>query len=210
MLDNSGDPEGLTDQTEGNPVRLPVDRLTRERFETEALQHLDTVYRVAFVLCTSSDEADDLVQETFIRAFRAFEGFELRSYGAKPWLLRILHNTFYSYKNKQRRRPVTIDDLDFDQFSSKSDDGALPLTMESFDWETVEEEIKTAMFDLQPEYRAVLMLWAVEGLSYKEIAEVCECALGTVMSRLYRARKQLSQQLQHFAKDRKWSNERKK
>ncbi len=209
MLENRGDPEGLNDQTEALPKKQPVDRATRERFEVEALKHLDTVYRVAVMLCRSSDEAEDLVQETFIRAFQAFKGFELRSYGAKPWLLRILHNTFYSYKNKQRRSPATIDDLDFDQFSGKSDDGALPLTTESFDWDTVEDEIKTAMFDLQPEYRMVLMLWAVEGLSYKEIAEVCNCALGTVMSRLYRARKQLSQQLHHFANDRKWSNERK-
>lgn len=208
MLDNRGDPDGLADQTEGKPKNAPVDRLTRERFEAEALQHLDTVYRVAFVLCSSGDEAEDLVQETFIRAFQAFEGFELRSYGAKPWLLRILHNTFYSYKNKQKRSPVTIDDLDFDQFASHSDTSTLPITLETFDWEAVEDEIKTAMFDLQPEYRTVLMLWAVEGLSYKEIAEVCECALGTVMSRLFRARKQLSQQLCNFAKDRKWSNER--
>lgn len=208
MLENRGDSGGSSDQTDGKPKGHPVDRKTRERFEDQALQHLDTVYRVAFVLCSSGDEAEELVQETFFRAFQAFGSFELRSYGAKPWLLRILHNTFYTYKNRQKRNPVTIEDLDFDQFSNKSDGGYQPLTMETFDWNVVEDEIKTAMFELPPEYRTVLMLWAVEGLSYKEIADVCDCALGTVMSRLYRARKQLSQELSQYAKKRKWPTKR--
>lgn len=208
MFNHRGDTEGSTDRVEKKTGIQPIDRAIRERFEVEALKHLDTIYRVAVILCSSGDDVEDLVQETFIRAFQAFEGFELRAYGAKPWLLRILHNTFYSYKGKQRRSPVTLEDLDFDQFAQRPDLDDQPLSVDSFNWEVVDEKIKEALFELQPEYRMVLMLWAVEGLSYQEISEICNCALGTVMSRLYRARKLLGQQLHDFAKEHNWPTKR--
>lgn len=208
MFNHRDDAEGSADQVENKSEIQPIDRSIRERFEDEALKHIDTVYRVALVLCSSGDDVEDLVQETFIRAFQAFGGFELRAYGAKPWLLRILHNTFYSYKGKQRRRPVTLEDLDFDQFAQKHDSDDQPLSVDSFNWEDVDEKIKAAMFKLQPEYRTVLMLWAVEGQSYQEISEICECALGTVMSRLYRARRLLGQQLRDYAKEHNWPTKR--
>lgn len=208
MFNHRGDTEGSADQVKNISDIQPIDRSIRERFEVEALKHLDSVYRVAVILCSSGDDVEDLVQETFIRAFQAFGGFELRDYGAKPWLLRILHNTFYSYKGKQRRSPVTLDDMDFDQFAQGHDLDDQPLSVSSFNWEAVDEKIKTAMFELQPEYQMVLMLWAIEGRSYQEISEICDCALGTVMSRLYRARRLLGQQLRDFAKEHNWSTKR--
>jgi len=176
----------------------------KSRFEAIVLPHLDAVFRVALVLGRNASEADDLVQETFTRALRAFDGFELREYGAKPWLLRILHNVFYSQGNSRRREPTLLDDIDFDHFEDELTEFITePTTVETMNWDKVDEELKQAVAQLQPEYRIVLLLWAVEGLSYKEIATACNCAMGTVMSRLYRARQILGQRLHAFARERR-------
>ena len=182
---------------------------TKKRFESVALPHLDAVYRMARVLASGEGEADDLVQETYVRAYRAFDRFELREYGPRPWLLRILYNVFCTAKGKQRREPTLLDDVDFDHFAEELDRAPLePVSVEAINWEHFDEELKNAVARLQPEYRGVLLLWAIEELSYKEIAAVCGCALGTVMSRLYRARKLLAQRLQEYARERNLSTER--
>jgi len=182
---------------------------TRERFEALAMPHLDTVFRVARSLALDENEADDLTQETYVRAFRAFDGFELREYGAKPWLLRILHNVFYSAAGKKRRRPTLLDDVDFDHFEDElHHERTEPLSLETFDWEKIDEELKSALNELQEEYRTVLLLWGVEGLSYKEIAVACDCAMGTVMSRLSRARQILGRNLREYAEARRLSTKR--
>ena len=144
-----------------------------------------------------------------MRAFTAFERFELREYGARPWLLRILHNVFYTGRTRRRREPTLLDDVDFDRFADESNHSTSdPASVESTDWEQFDEELKGAVGRLQPEYRAVLLLWAIEGLSYKEIAHVCHCALGTVMSRLYRARQLVGSTLRDYAGERNMPAER--
>ncbi len=186
-----------------------MDPTVKERFESAALPHFPNVYRMARSLARDDAEADDLVQETFVRAFRAFGSFELREYGAKPWLLRILHNVFYTARGRQRRQPTLLDDVDFDHFADEMTDAQLdPPTAETIDWDRVDEELKATIQQLRPEYRSVLLLWAIEGLSYKEIAAVCHCALGTVMSRLYRARQLLWRGLHEYARQRKLNTER--
>ncbi len=186
-----------------------VGSATKTHFEAVVLPHLDAVYRMARVLASHDAEAEDLVQETFTRAFRAFERFELREYGPRPWLLRILHNVFCTAKGKQRREPTLLDDVDFDSFADELDHvSLLPTTVDTINWDLFDEELKSAVARLQPEYRVVLLLWAIEELSYKEIAEVCGCALGTVMSRLYRARQLLGQRLRDYARGRKLDTQR--
>lgn len=176
----------------------------KTRFEAIALPHLDALYRMACMLTIDRAEADDLVQETFVRAFRGFDRFELREYGARPWLLRILHNVFYSTRGKRRREPILLDDVDFDHFADESHGaGSNGRKDGGIDWEDVDEELRAAVDDLPSEYRLVLMLWSIEGYSYKEIAAVCDCPLGTVMSRLYRARQSLGKRLQRYAHERK-------
>jgi len=175
----------------------------RATFEQLALPHLDAMYRVARRLAGSQAEAEDLVQEACYRALRSFDGFELRAYGVKPWLLRILHNVFYSHREREGRQPSLLDDVDFDCFSGELEPPSLETWPEALpDWDDFDEEIKAAVQDLAPEYRTVLLLWAFEGMQYKEIAAVCQCAVGTVMSRLYRARQQLSQRLAGYARER--------
>lgn len=178
-----------------------MDSNPRERFEAIALPHLDAVFRMACALAGSDVEAEDLVQETFLRGFRAFDTFELREYGARPWLLRILHNVFYTSKTRDRRVPTLLDDVDFDHFADELDEGEIPVSVDAMDWDRFDEEVKRAVLELQPEYRFVLLLWAIEGLTYREIAEVCHCALGTIMSRLYRARQLLSRRLRGYARE---------
>lgn len=197
------------DDAESPKAAEPVDAQTRAQFEAVALPHLDAILRFARALVANESEAHDLVQETFVRAFRAFHRFELREYGPKPWLLRILHNVFYTAKGRQGREPTLLNDVDFDHFEGEKNASAmLPPSIHRIDWEAFDEEIKAAISELRPEFRVVLLLWAIEGLSYREIAVVCDCALGTVMSRLYRARHALREQLKAYAQDRGLGRER--
>lgn len=181
----------------------------RARFEQIALPHLDMVYRMACLLTGNEIEAEDLSQETFTRAYHRFDGFELRDYGARPWLLRIQYNAWYALRLKSRREPTLLDDVDFDHFADELESPGWDAdTADSINWDNVDEELKRAVTKLQPAYRNVLLLWAIEGLSYKEIAHVCDCAIGTVMSRLYRARQLLRRELLDYAHDRKINTER--
>ncbi len=204
FLKSVDEPLGSKDRVEDPQV----DSSIKTRFEAVAVPHLDTVYRMACTLARNRTDADDLVQETFVRAFRAFGRFELRAYGARPWLLKILHNVFYTTKGR-RRRELLLEDADFDRFADGGNgNGTEAASAETVNWDDFDEELKAAVGQLQPEYRVALLLWSIEGLSYKEIAEVCDCALGTVMSRLYRARQVLGRQLREYAHERQLSTER--
>lgn len=186
-----------------------VNKTATEKFEESVLPHLETVYRVALSLTNDPTDAEDLVQETVVHAVRGFHTFELRHYGAKPWLMRIMHNVFYKSCERRRRAPTLLDDVDLDYFEEELADAVLDNSVESgFHWDNLDQELKSAVNGLRPEYRVTLLLWAVEGLSYKQIAYACDCAMGTVMSRLYRARQVLGRQLRQFAVDRRLGGRR--
>lgn len=172
---------------------------TEDRFRELVLCHMELVYRLALKLCGNSHQAEDLVQETFLRAHRGFDSFELREYGAKPWLLKILYNAFFNSRNEAARTPTLLADLGLDEFPAELSTDAEVLTPEAMNWEGFDEELKRAVERLAPEYRAVILLWAIGDLSYKEIGQVLDCAIGTVMSRLHRARQQLGEQLAEYA-----------
>ena len=181
----------------------------KEQFERVALPHLDSVYRMARRLTRDGTEVEDLVQETFAQACRSFNTFELRDYGAKPWLLRILYNVFCTSVRKRRRGPLLFDHVTLDSFVEELDSAQLePLTSENVDWDGMDEEIKHAVEQLNPDHRIVLLLWALEGSSYREIAAVCDCPIGTVMGRLYRARQTLWKYLRAYARDRRIDTKR--
>ncbi len=168
-------------------------------FRELAIQELDAVYRMAMTLAREPNEAADLVQDTYLKAFKAEARFELRTAGVRPWLFKILHNNFYS-RYHQRKREATIgDDIVHDHVEPVSDQPPPAWDLQSLDWEQVDDRLKHAIAELPEHYREVLLLWAVEGLKYREIAEVLGVALGTIMSRLYRARQLLSTQLAELA-----------
>jgi RNA polymerase sigma-70 factor (ECF subfamily) len=170
------------------------------QFEELVLCHFDLVYRLALKFTHNPHEAEDLVQETFLKAHRAFSGFELRAYGAKPWLLKILHNVYLTRRGQASRAPTLMDDLSLDDLAAELEPEPMPtFTLGGVNWENFDDELKAAVEALAPDYRAVLLLWALGDLSYREIADVLGCALGTVMSRLYRARHQLGVTLAGYA-----------
>ncbi len=172
-----------------------------QEFRQLAVAELDSVYRMAYHLARHPDEAADLVQETFVKALKAEATFELREAGIRPWLFKILHNVFYTKIGKQRRGPTLVDDLGHESAASELDEPAPCWDLQSLDWEQVDERLKQAIDELDPRYRDVLLLWAVEGLKYREVADVLDVPLGTVMSRLYRARAILSGRLGEMARE---------
>ena len=164
-------------------------------FERLALEQIDLLYRVARRLMRDPNRAEDLVQETYLRALRSRDGFNLEEFGIKPWLLRILYNLHLSRAQREDRQPQTLEDLDLAGPDRRS--ASLPIDSRSF--EGMDQELVRAIDALSEEYQSVLMLWAVEDFSYKEIAEALDIPIGTVMSRLHRVRQKLSEELQDYA-----------
>lgn len=173
----------------------------RESFEALALPHLEAVYRVARRLARREHEAEDLVQETFLKAYRAFGDFEMREFGVKPWLFRILNNTFLNRQARERLAPRAVEHADLERAGDGDGRAYGPPRL---DFEHVDGEVKRAIEDLPEEFRSVLLLWATMELSYQEIADALGIPLGTVMSRLHRARQHLSRALDGYARERRW------
>jgi len=171
-------------------------KLIQQEFEKLALEQLDTVYRVARRLARDPNRAEDLVQETYLRALRSRDGFELQQYGIRPWLLRILYNLHLSRGEHESRQPLAIADEQLDMAADPSAK-TLPIDLRSPD--SMDQRLVHAMDALGEDYRSVLLLWAVEELSYKEISHALDVPIGTVMSRLHRARQKLSEQLRDLA-----------
>lgn len=166
---------------------------------------MDAVYRMAMQLARHPDKASDLVQETYLKAFRSAAGFEERGKGMRAWLFTILHHTFYSDVKRASRGPMLVEEIfDADESQPAPDDPLPAWDLASLDWEHVDDRIKEAIDELSPEHREVLLLWGVEGLKYREIADRLDVPIGTIMSRLHRARKSLTDSLEDFAADRGW------
>lgn len=167
-------------------------------FRDLMLGELDAVHRLAFHLTLSREEAEDLVQEAYLRAFKSRETFRPgEPGGARPWLFKILHNLHRSRLERRLREPRADDDLD------ARPAGPPDVPPAAIDWEQVDDRLKGAIEALPPNLRAVLLLWAVEGLKYREIADVVGAPLGTVMSRLFRARQMLAGGVADLAQERR-------
>jgi RNA polymerase sigma-70 factor (ECF subfamily) len=158
--------------------------LTR-RFEQAVLPHLDAAYNLARWLCADGHDAEDVVQEAYLRAFRAFGNF--RGEETRCWLLTIVRNTCYTWltKNRSRMHELTPE-LDSPKVISDAFDPQAPLIREA-----EVQLVHTALEDLPPEYREVIVLRELEELSYKQISQIAAVPIGTVMSRLSRARQRL-------------------
>ena len=168
-------------------------KLSREQFEGLALEQMDMLYRVAKRMTRDPHRAEDLVQETFLRAFRSADDFDLQEYGIRPWLIRILHNLNVSKGQREKRQPASVEDEHLDSAAITQD----PFPAST--WEGMDQQLKRAFDGLPEEYQTAMHLWAIEELSYKEIADSLAIPLGTVMSRLHRARQRLSEQLKDYA-----------
>jgi RNA polymerase sigma-70 factor (ECF subfamily) len=169
--------------------------LSAEEFGKLALEQIDTLARVAASLTGNRAEAEDLVQETYLRALRARTQFEPRGdQGLRPWLLRILHNTHLTRATRARRQPVATDPETLEGHAGEGANAAFPAIPHELD-----DTVRAAVAELPPDLRSALTLWAVEELSYKEMATVLDIPIGTVMSRMHRARQALAAKLRQRA-----------
>ena len=181
---------------------LPHDR--HAEFEEVALPHIDALFNMALNLTRNRKDAEDLVQEAYLRAYRFFDSYQSGTH-IKAWLFRILRNTFI---NRYRASKVRPEEVDFGKveatFESIVDaeylQGHQPPSPETVVMDGVlDSEVEEAMASIPEEYRTVVVLALVEEMSYKEIASSLEIPIGTVMSRLHRGRKLLQTRLQEYA-----------
>jgi RNA polymerase sigma-70 factor (ECF subfamily) len=160
----------------------------RARFERIALPHLEAAYNLARWLTRHEHDAEDVVQEAYMRAFTYFDAF--RGDEGRAWLLRVVRNTCYTWLQKHRPPEPTVS-LDEKVHAPNSALGPEELFLK----QATSEELHAAVAELPLEFREVIVLRDLEGLAYKEIAAVLSIPLGTVMSRLTRARARLAQRL---------------
>jgi RNA polymerase sigma-70 factor (ECF subfamily) len=174
------------------------------KFAELAMPYMDQLYSAALRMTRNPADAEDLVQETYLRAYRGFGGFQDGT-NLKAWLYRILTNTYINSYRAKKRRPdeSDLDEVD-DLYLYRRLGGIEAATLgrsaeeELMDWFT-ESEIKEALEDLPEQFRMAVLLADVEGFSYKEIAEILDVPIGTVMSRLHRGRTGLQKRLYEFA-----------
>jgi len=172
-----------------------MDTMLEAVFREQALRHLDALYATALRLTRRSAEAEDLVQETVMRAYSSFERFEPGT-NCRAWIFRILMNTFINGYRRRRRERVLFDtslDGTFLEHTARA-----PGRVDVADL-ALDDEVERALDELPEEYRSVVLLVDVSDLSYKEVAMVLGCPLGTVMSRLHRARRALQRRLAGYA-----------
>jgi RNA polymerase sigma-70 factor (ECF subfamily) len=159
------------------------------RFEEVILPHLDAAYNLARWLTRNDDDAQDMVQEAYLRAFKFFEDF--RGVDGRPWLLTIVRNTCYTWLQQHRAHDLTTS---FDEeIHTAESDGWNPAALALKSDES--QMLRQALEELPVEFREVIALRDLEGFSYKEIADIAKIPVGTVMSRLARARERMKQSL---------------
>ena len=180
------------------------ERDLRSRFEADALPLLSNLYTAAYRLTRNAADAEDLVQETFLRAYRGFHQFEPGT-NLKAWIYRILTNTFINSYRKKQREPQTVSDDEVEDwylYSKMVEDGAEPSAEASVLESLPDEDVQEALSSLPEPFRIAVLLADVEGFSYKEIAEITEVPIGTVMSRLHRGRRALEKRLWNVVRER--------
>jgi RNA polymerase sigma-70 factor (ECF subfamily) len=179
----------------------------KEQFTSDAMQYAPQLFSTALRMTRNRSDAEDLVQETYIKGWRSFHTFQ-EGTNLRAWLFRIMTNTYINKYNAQKRKgtEVELDDveelflykrlgsIDQSQLSSSAEDQMLDLF--------TDDEVKNALESLPEDFRIPVLLSDVDGFSYKEIAEMLEIPMGTVMSRLHRGRKAMQKMLYAYARDR--------
>jgi RNA polymerase sigma-70 factor, ECF subfamily len=190
------------------------DRERRSLFEAEAVPHMDALYSSALSMTRNSATADDLIQETYLKAWRFWDKFEPGT-SCKAWLFRIMTNTYINMYRKWSREPHKVGFEDIEGHSESKIASDAPIAMqplldvterEAFD-NLFTDEVKAAIESLPLYFRVVALLSDVQGFTYQEIADILDIPIGTVRSRLSRARSMLQEALRDYARERGLSGE---
>lgn len=172
-------------------------------FEREFYPHIDALYNFAFHLTYNEDDSNDLVQETYLKAYRFAESY-VEGTNAKAWLFKILKNAFINEYRKKSKQPTKVDYEDVIGYQDSEDTGSsttdsLDLRQEVFQG-ILGDEVTKAINSLPVDFRMVILLCDIEGFTYEEIAKIVNIPIGTVRSRLHRARQMLKEKLIDYAK----------
>ncbi len=171
-----------------------------EIFELEFLPHIHSIYNFAYRITFDEDDAKDLVQETYLKSFRFIDSFE-KGTNAKAWLFRILKNSFINEFRKKNKEPVKIDYQEVEAFYNSDELNHMitsNLQVEAIK-EMIGDEVSIALNSLEVDFRTVIILCDIEGFSYEEMALILDVPIGTIRSRLHRARNLLREKLKRYA-----------
>ena len=182
---------------------MSAEKMRKDRiFEKEFLPHMDALYNFGFHLCYNEDDANDLVQETFMKAYRFIDSYQEGS-NAKAWLFKILKNAFINEYRKKSKRPNKVDFEDVVNYHDSEDTsyvGSLDMREEIFR-DMIGDEVMFALNALPVDFRTVILLCDIEGFTYEEMSKIIDIPIGTVRSRLHRARNMIKEKLKSYAKN---------
>lgn len=188
----------------GLSVMTSADSARSQLFEEQAMEHIDKLYAHAMRKTGNSADANDLVQETYLKAFAAFDQFQ-QGTNIKAWLHRILENTYINQYRKQKNQPYYSPLEDLEDWQLGDAESRTATSSRSAEAEAIDHlpasAIKDALQALPEDFRAAVYLVDVEGYSYQEVADIMDTPTGTVMSRLHRGRKLLREQLADYARE---------
>jgi RNA polymerase sigma-70 factor (ECF subfamily) len=170
-------------------------------FNSEFMPHIDSMYNFAYRLTNDEDDANDLVQDTYLKAFRFINSFQ-KGTNAKAWLFRILKNSFINDYRKKSKEPAKVDYQEVETIYNSADEpqynGTVDLRTEMVQ-DLIGDEVTRALNGLPVDFRTVIILCDIEGFTYEEMAKILDIPIGTVRSRLHRARNLLKEKLRSYA-----------